>query len=313
MYTHKSVSVKDYFALICSRLETAGKLSTCRNYRNTYRSFSKFEGENSFMMQDLSPELLFQYNCYLYNSGSVRNTVSFYNRILRAVYNRAAKEGIVPYENRLFADVYTGIDKTSKRALDLMSLQQIVSLDLSAEPELAFTRDLFLFSIYARGMCFVDMAHLTHDNICLKKGEIDYVRSKTGQRLCVKLEPCMVAIIERYYRLCYDNYVFPIIQNGDPARAFKDYEYQLQRHNLLLKEIGARCHIPFQLSTLTARHSWATMARNADVPISVISAGMGHTSEKTTRIYLADLDQGLIDAANRTVIDRLMRDRKVQS
>lgn len=41
------------------------------------------------------------------------------------------------------------------------------------------------------------------------------------------------------------------------------------------------------------------------IPLSVISEGMGHSSEKTTRIYLSSLDADLIDIANRKIIETL--------
>ena len=45
------------------------------------------------------------------------------------------------------------------------------------------------------------------------------------------------------------------------------------------------------------------MARNHHVPLSVISAGMGHTSEKTTQIYFASLDNSLIDNVNKELLE----------
>ncbi len=59
--------------------------------------------------------------------------------------------------------------------------------------------------------------------------------------------------------------------------------------------------LDYPLSSYSARHSWATVARDAQIPISIISSSMGHTSEGTTRIYLAQLDNGVIDQANRQV------------
>lgn len=56
------------------------------------------------------------------------------------------------------------------------------------------------------------------------------------------------------------------------------------------------------LSSYTSRHSWASVARNHHVPVSIISAGMGHASEQTTLIYLASLENSVIDDANRRVI-----------
>ena len=69
------------------------------------------------------------------------------------------------------------------------------------------------------------------------------------------------------------------------------------------KQLGALVSETLRLSSYTSRHSWATAARNHDIPLSVISAGMGHTSERTTRIYLAQLDHDVIDKANRKIIN----------
>lgn len=54
-----------------------------------------------------------------------------------------------------------------------------------------------------------------------------------------------------------------------------------------------------------ARHSWATIARNLNIPISVISESMGHTSEKTTRIYLDSISSNVIDRANQSIIEAI--------
>ena len=54
-----------------------------------------------------------------------------------------------------------------------------------------------------------------------------------------------------------------------------------------------------------ARHSWASIAKSRNVPISVISEGMGHDSENTTQIYLASLDTSVVDKANKKILDLL--------
>lgn len=59
------------------------------------------------------------------------------------------------------------------------------------------------------------------------------------------------------------------------------------------------------LTLYVARHAWASIARSKNVPISVISEGMGHDSESTTRIYLASLDTVAVDKANRMIIKSL--------
>lgn len=73
-----------------------------------------------------------------------------------------------------------------------------------------------------------------------------------------------------------------------------------------MKRISKILDLDISLSSYTARHSWATAARNHNVPISVISAGMGHTTEKTTQIYLASLESSVIDQANQSILSALV-------
>ena len=53
------------------------------------------------------------------------------------------------------------------------------------------------------------------------------------------------------------------------------------------------------------RHSWASIAKSKNIPISVISEGMGHDSEMTTQIYLASLDNAVVDRANAQILKDL--------
>lgn len=62
-----------------------------------------------------------------------------------------------------FRHVYTGVDKTVKRAVPLSAIKRMKNLDLSLQPNLEFARDMFLFSFYTRGMSFIDMAHLKRE------------------------------------------------------------------------------------------------------------------------------------------------------
>lgn len=54
-----------------------------------------------------------------------------------------------------------------------------------------------------------------------------------------------------------------------------------------------------------ARHCWASIAKSKNIPLSVISEGMGHDSEETTRIYLASLDTNVVDKANSLILKDL--------
>ena len=200
-----------------------------------------------------------------------------------------------------FKYVYTGIDKTVKRAVPIQVIRQIRDLDLTLSPSMDYARDLFMFSFYTRGMSFVDMAYLKKKD--LQNGILSYRRHKTNQQLFIKWEKPMQDIIDKYD--AQDSpYLLPIIRNiSEDAR--KQYKNAEHRVNAKLKKIGVLLGLGVPLTTYVARHGWASIAKSKNIPISTISEAMGHDSENTTRIYLASLDTSLVDKANSLILKLL--------
>lgn len=284
-------------------LRADGKLGTARNYRRTLNSFSGFLNGADIPFSLLDERLVGRYNDWLQRRRIVRNTVSFYMRVLRAVFNKAVREGIVP-QSSPFRNVYTGVDRTRKRAVGEETVIRLRRLNLEHSPSLVLAWDIFIFSYCARGMAFVDIAFLRKQDIA--GGTIRYVRRKTGQHLTIRIEPCMGDIIERYSQVTRtSDYVFPLLNAKDPVRVFSQYQTALGYYNRRLKRLVDLLELEMPLSSYTSRHTWATTARNHNVPLSVISARMGHASEKTTQIYLASLESSVIDQANRSIIASL--------
>lgn len=130
------------------------------------------------MLDCLTPEIMEAYEAWHKQCGNSPNTISFYTRILRAVYNRAIEEEITENKNP-FKRVYTGVDKTVKRAIPLEAVRKMKHLDLSLTERLDFARDMFLMSFYLRGISFIDPTFLKKTD--LKNGILSYRRSKTSQ------------------------------------------------------------------------------------------------------------------------------------
>lgn len=291
-----------FMQVVISQQKTLGKIRTSEIYESTLRSFLRFHGGDDITFDKLDSDIIKLYEAYLQNSCALtRNSSSFYLRVLRAVYNRAVEQQITK-DLHPFRHVYTGVDKTVKRALPLNVLRRIKAFDLSATPKLELARDLFLFSFYTRGMSFVDMAYLKRNN--LKDGVLVYRRRKTGQTLQIKWEKCMQDIIERHGYGVGD-YLLPIIRTEGKDERLQ-YKSALSSTNLLLKQIGDKLRLSGTLSTYVARHSWASVARCQNVPLPVISECMGHDNEKTTRIYLTSLETSVVDEANDLVIRALL-------
>ena len=290
---------------LIDELFSKGSRGTARNYQCTLASFSTFLNEKDIPFSLLNEPLIQEYADWLEKRGVLRNSSSFYMRNLRSMYNKAVrKQGI--RQLHPFQNVYTGIDKTRKRAVSEELIARLLGLELSDSPRLAFARDLFIFSYCTRGMSFVDMAYLHKTDI--KNGYICYARRKTNQQLLVRVEGCVQRIIDSYTERTRNSpYVFPILHSVDDKEAYSQYQTGLRYYNKCLKEIAALLGDGITLTSYTPRHSWASIARSHHVSVSIISEGMGHASEKTTQIYLAALDNSLIDNANSEIVISLER------
>lgn len=276
-----------------------GRLRTSQTYMAALRSFSRFRNDRDIRLDRISSGHILQYEAYLRAAGLAWNSISFYMRILRAVYNRAVDRNLT-VQRHPFRHVYTGIDKTAKRAISLVAVRAVKNLDLSSSPALDFARDIFLFSFYTRGMSFVDMAWLRKTDI--RDGVLSYRRHKTGRLLCIRWETCMQAIVDKY-DTADSEYLLPIIKAKDNPR--RQYENSLHFVNVKLKEVARKAGIEVPLSTYVARHAWASIARSKNIPLHVISEGMGHSTEATTRIYLASLEASTVDSANMEILKDL--------
>ncbi|MBD5207725.1 MAG: site-specific integrase [Bacteroidales bacterium] len=293
-------SLFNFMESIIIKLKQNGKIRTSETYTVTLNSFKKFREDEDIMLDCLNSEIMEAYEAWHQQRGVSPNTISFYTRILRAVYNRAVENEIIENRNP-FRHVYTGVDKTVKRALPLSIIKKIKALDLSLTPALDFARDMFIMSFMLRGMSFIDMAYLRKSD--LSNGYVTYRRRKTGQLLTIEWTKEMQMMLDKYPENSTD-YLLPIIKNtGTNERyTYRNVGYNIN-HNL--KTIAKKVGITIPLTLYVARHSWASVAKAKGIPLSVISEGMGHDSEATTQIYLASLDTSIVDKANSLILKSL--------
>lgn len=282
---------------LIDQLSRVGRFRTAETYTTTLNSLMRFRDNREIQLEDLDTNLMMAYESYLKSTGLCPNSTSFYLRNLRAIYNRAVAAELT--EQRFpFRYVYTGIEKTVKRAVPLNVIRKIKELDLDGCPAMDYARDMFMFSFYTRGMSFIDMAYLKKTD--LTRGILSYRRKKTGQRLNVKWEKVMQGIIDKY-DTSGSPYLLPVIKDpeANERRQYKTIAHSINRH---LKLIGERLGISIPLTMYVARHAWASIAWSKNISLSVISEAMGHDSESTTRIYLASLDSAMIDKANHLIL-----------
>ena len=283
-----------------------GKDGIAAAYHSTYISLKKYIGaisarKSDVRMEEINFSFVVGYEDYLDAQGLARNTINYYLRNFRTIYNSSVRDGFKPKSENPFAYIQTKPCKTVKRAINKDDMKKLSSLILPLHSGMDMARDLYLFSFYAQGMAFVDIVFLKKKDI--RDGILSYRRHKSQQLICIVVTPQMQRLMDKYAN--GSEYVFPIIDTSLSTSIYDQYRLALGRINRYLKKLTLRLNINVRLTTYTARHTWATLARESGAPISIISAGLGHTSEEMTRVYLKEFDQETLARVNRIVTNLL--------
>lgn len=282
---------------VIGRLRQLEHIGTAKNYHAALSSFKRFRNNKDITLEAIDQNMLEDYQAHLKSTGLSSNSISFYMRILRAVYNRAVEQELT-MDRKPFRTVFTGTEKTIKRAVSINDIKRIKNLDLTLKPTIEFARDVFLFLFFCRGMSFIDAVFLKKTDI--QNEVLTYRRHKTNQVLHIKIIKPIRELIDRYSSE-ENPYLLPIIDSSVNNER-KQYETALRRINNTLKIIAEMVNLPGTLTTYVTRHTWATIAKTKNVPINVISDALGHDSIATTQIYLASIDASVIDRANEMII-----------
>lgn len=281
------------------------KLRLAETYQSALNSFCLYINKVEILMEDIDSKMIEGYESYLKQKKLTLNTISFYMRILRAIYNRAVKSGVIA-DKKPFDHVFTTMTKTAKRAIPIQVIQKIAQAHITNKNE-ALARDLFLFSFYTRGMSFVDIAYLKKTD--LNNTYLIYKRKKTGQELKIAWRKEMQELVDRNSSKDGVHLLGILDENSEKSLRFQ-YHYTQCIINTALKRLGKQLNLETNLTMYVARHSWATIARQKNIPLSVICDGMGHNSEKTTQIYLQSVDAEAIDRCNDKLIAAITKSYK---
>ena len=278
-----------------SKMISLGQTGNAAVYQNTLNVFKVFRKDQDIAFKHIDSRVLDKFKDYLISKGRMPNTISVHLRTLRAIYNRAIKEKAVSENLYPFKNFTIKIHATEKRAIGKEEIDKIISLNLNDRADLSVARDFFLFSFYMRGMSYIDIAFLTVGDI--HGDRITYTRKKTGQKFSIKLTDKAREIISKYNNIKdKKSYIFPILKRS--GQNYLDYRNAMRLANKKLKIIAEKAEIDESISTYTARHSWATIAKRKGIPTAIISEGLGHDSEETTQIYLDSFGNDVLDDAN---------------
>ena len=282
-----------------SSLKNSLSYSTLENYKTALRALKQYL-KHDISIDRIDKLTLKGFERWLRAKNLFINTTSCYMRSIRALLNRLS----VKNKDHVFDGIYTGRAKTEKRAIAEADIIRIKRLKLRPGLFQTLVRDIFLFCYYAMGMPFVDVAFLRRSQIC--GNQLVYYRHKTGQRVVVPLEPCMLEIIERYRS--DSDYVFPLLKSLNPQMAYQEYLKKLNSYNRSLKSIAKKAGLPIRLTSYTARHTWASVAYGSNVELPVISKALGHSNPRTTLTYIKDINDNRLAQASHLILSRVQNE-----
>lgn len=280
---------------------------TLQIYQTTLNRILAFDGDAELLTLDnVSKDWLLRFDQFLAKEAPSANARNIHHRNIRAVFNFAIDEELTThYPFRKFAIKAV---PTAKRALTVEELRDLFSAPTDASTQEYL--DMFKLSFFLIGINLVDLCQLRS----IEGGRVNYYRSKTHKLYSIKVEQEAMELIEAYRG---KSHLLSILDR------YQDYRNYTKRINIGLKKIGEVevlahgrkvFHPMFpQLSTYTARHTWATIAANdLNAPFDIISKALGHastTGAEVTSVYV-DYDMRKVDALNRAMIDWVLYKKK---
>lgn len=281
---------------INSQIES-GAIGNSTVYSCSYKHLEKYAGEK-IAFDTITVSWLKKYEKDMLAEGKSYTTISIYLRCLRAILNEAKSVGMLKEAQYPFGrgKYEIPIGKGRKMALTLQQIKQVISYTDASEATEHY-RDLWFFSYLCNGININDLLKLKFSNI--EGNEIFFYRSKTihtskeKKEIGASLTPEMTKIIDRWGNpdKSPNNYVFPFLDGyNTPMEQKKRIQDVTRRINKRLKMISEALGLP-NISTYTARHSFASVLKRSGANIAYISESLGHSDLKTTENYLASFER----------------------
>jgi integrase/recombinase XerD len=284
-----------------AELIKAQRIGTARSYKGVLSVLREYRKGKDLLFREVTYEFLSKLDTHHKSKGNGVNGLGVYMRTIRAIYNKGIKSGIAEKDSYPFDDYKIKTSPTEKRAIDIQFIKNIIESDIPVNHTLFHTRNYFFSSYMMYGMNFIDMAYM--EKSCIENGRIKYRRKKTSKLYDIKITPQLEKMLNYYIEKEPDSkYIFPILKREDPLLREKDVQWARKRYNKKLKTLATMCGIESNLTSYVSRHSFATQALLNEVPLAAISTMLGHSSLKTTEIYLKSLPTNILDDYNERIL-----------
>lgn len=298
-----------YGTLHIAKLRAAGQIGNAIVYTSTINKLKGFANKESLPFEEVNYAFIERFNATMLSDGMRPNGIALYMRTIRALFNKAIKEGVIPIGCYPFNRFQIKTERTINRTLTIGEIASIATYELPINSTIWHHRNLFLLSFCLIGMNFSDLLTLTSEDFI--DGRVVFRRRKTHKVYSVLIQPQTQDILNNYLplRSCRPKeYILPFIKyTENPVTIKKDVAQAIKNTNGYLDKLAKLCGIPKSVTTYYARYTWANVARTLGYSKDMISEALGHSYGNTvTGIYLDNYPDSAIDEMNGAVISKLL-------
>ena len=297
MLENKGKSFFEYAEKKATSFKEKGEIGSYQKYNAVISSVKEFLGEGiDLSFEEIDVDFLNRYNANLTKEGKAQTTIHGYLSKVRTLFNDAIHGGLIEFIDSPFPGYRLKQGNPVKDRLNLEEIIKIEELDYPENSLLWNVRNAFLFSFYNAGIRISDILQMTWDNI--QDVRLVYTMYKTNKVHSLKLKEKPIAILEKY-KGRDESFIFPFFSDrydySDPMFLHSQISAKTALINKYLKQIATKAEITKNITTHTARHSFADIARKKTDNIYNLSKTLGHSSLKVTEAYLASFDDQAVD------------------
>jgi integrase len=243
---------------------------------------------------DITSSWLKKFEKWMIENHKSETSTGIYMRNLRVIFNLAIKKGIkAPYP---FTEYKPISSENRKMALEPVEIASILNYE-TKDPQEQFYRDLFMFSFFCNGANLSDLCRLKWSNI--KDGQILFERYKTRHKrnktyIAIEISETLQQIIDRIClrTIGYDGYLLPILKiEWDETRCYAEIKQKTKELNKYIRIISKEVGIKQNISSYTARHSFASIQSASGLSTIKLKDLLGHSSTNVTEGYIKSLDR----------------------
>lgn len=289
------------------KMELNNQVGNMKKHKTLQQRLLDFHDNKDLAFEEIDITFIEEFQAYLKSLGNNQTTISKYLKALRSTYYNASDTGIIKTQVNPFTSFKIKVGQSNKDRLSIEEIIKIEELELTPNSLISHVHNAFLFSFYNAGIRISDLLTMTWGNV--KNGKLEYTMFKTSRVHSMTLKEKPFAILEQYKTDDTEDtdYIFPFFKNhidySDPLFLHNQIGSKTALINKYLKEIAKKAEITKNVTTHTARHSFADIARKKTDNIYNLSKTLGHSSIKVTEAYLATFDEQAVDDTLNTVFD----------